>query len=78
MFVNHFNICRLSSNERRILHAIESVVIKWSHQIQEIVEKDSTQTLPDGLHMSPQTELDFWMARKENLFCTYEQVSREP
>ncbi|XP_053409478.1 dynein axonemal heavy chain 11 [Nycticebus coucang] len=65
---------RLQSNERMILHAIESVVIKWSHQIQEIVEKDSVQPLLNDSHWTPQTELDFWTMRKENLSCTYDQL----
>ncbi|PNJ55825.1 DNAH11 isoform 1 [Pongo abelii] len=62
------------SNERRILHAIESVVIEWSHQIQEIIERDSVQRLLNGLHLSPQAELDFWMMRRENLSCIYDQL----
>ncbi|PNI58007.1 DNAH11 isoform 4 [Pan troglodytes] len=62
------------SNERIILHAIESVVIEWSHQIQEIIERDSVQRLLNGLHLSPQAELDFWMMRRENLSCIYDQL----
>ncbi|KAF4019994.1 hypothetical protein G4228_011768 [Cervus hanglu yarkandensis] len=65
---------RLEPNERRVLHAIESVVIKWSHQIQEIIEKDSVQPLLNGLHSNPQTELDFWTMRRENLSCIYDQL----
>ncbi|XP_015413618.1 PREDICTED: dynein heavy chain 11, axonemal [Myotis davidii] len=61
-------------NERTVLHAIESVVIKWSHQIQEIIEKDSGQPRLNGLHSNPQTELDFWTMRKENLSCIYDQL----
>ncbi|XP_032944295.1 dynein axonemal heavy chain 11 isoform X2 [Rhinolophus ferrumequinum] len=65
---------KLEPNERTILHAIESVVIKWSHQIQEIVEKDSVQPLLNGLYSNPQTELDFWTMRRENLSCIYDQL----
>uniref|UniRef100_A0AC11AZA8 Dynein axonemal heavy chain 11 n=1 Tax=Ovis aries TaxID=9940 RepID=A0AC11AZA8_SHEEP len=65
---------KLEPNERKVLHAIESVVIKWSHQIQEIVEKDSVQPLLNGLHSNPQTELDFWTMRRENLSCIYDQL----
>uniref|UniRef100_A0A8C0HXD6 Dynein axonemal heavy chain 11 n=1 Tax=Balaenoptera musculus TaxID=9771 RepID=A0A8C0HXD6_BALMU len=61
-------------NERTVLHAIESVVIKWSHQIQETVEKDLVQPLLNSLHSNPQTELDFWMMRRENLACIYDQL----
>ncbi|XP_039718441.1 dynein axonemal heavy chain 11 isoform X2 [Pteropus medius] len=65
---------KLEPNERTVLHAIESVVIKWSHQIQEIVEKDSVQPLLNGLHSNPQTELNFWAMRRENLSCIYDQL----
>ncbi|XP_071071224.1 dynein axonemal heavy chain 11 [Dasypus novemcinctus] len=65
---------KLDSNQRIILHAVESVVIKWSHQIQEIVEKNSLQPVLNGLHPNPQTELDFWKMRKENLLCMYDQL----
>ncbi|XP_062957128.1 dynein axonemal heavy chain 11 [Cynocephalus volans] len=70
----NFSENMLQTNERTVLHAIESVVIKWSHQIQEIVEKDSVQTLLNGLHSNPQAELDFWTMRRENLSCTYDQL----
>uniref|UniRef100_A0A8C4MX33 Dynein axonemal heavy chain 11 n=1 Tax=Equus asinus asinus TaxID=83772 RepID=A0A8C4MX33_EQUAS len=60
--------------ERTVLHALESVVIKWSHQIQEVVEKDSAQPLLNGLPLNPQAELDFWMLRRENLACVYDQL----
>ncbi|XP_035866411.1 dynein heavy chain 11, axonemal isoform X1 [Phyllostomus discolor] len=65
---------KLEPSERTVLHAIESVVIKWSHQIQEIIEKDSVQPLLTGLHSNPQTELDFWTRRRENLSCIYDQL----
>lgn len=71
----HCSVARLQSDERRLLHAIESVVIKWSHQIQEILDKDSAQPLLNGLHPTPETELDFWALRHNNLNCIHRQVS---
>uniref|UniRef100_A0A8C4N1J5 Dynein axonemal heavy chain 11 n=1 Tax=Equus asinus asinus TaxID=83772 RepID=A0A8C4N1J5_EQUAS len=65
-------ICSL--DKKTVLHALESVVIKWSHQIQEVVEKDSAQPLLNGLPLNPQAELDFWMLRRENLACVYDQL----
>ncbi|XP_006154552.1 dynein heavy chain 11, axonemal [Tupaia chinensis] len=70
----NYSETKLQSDERIILHTIESVIIKWSHQIQEIVEKDSVQSLLNSLHSNPQTELDFWTMRRENLSCTYDQL----
>ncbi|KAM8981229.1 dynein axonemal heavy chain 11 isoform 1-T1 [Sarcophilus harrisii] len=62
------------SYERAILHAIESVVIMWSHQIQKALQKNSGQPLLKGIHSDPQTELDFWKTRLDNLLCIYEQL----
>uniref|UniRef100_A0A8C8VJF2 Dynein axonemal heavy chain 11 n=1 Tax=Pelusios castaneus TaxID=367368 RepID=A0A8C8VJF2_9SAUR len=57
-----------------VLHAIESMIIKWSHQIRDILRRDSVQPLQQSLHSDPQTELNFWKTRKDNLLCLYDQV----
>ncbi|XP_074430933.1 dynein axonemal heavy chain 11 [Larus michahellis] len=53
-------------NSRAVLHAIKSMVIRWSHQIHDTVNKDSAKPRLHGLHPDPQTELNFWKARKDN------------
>ncbi|XP_060638089.2 dynein axonemal heavy chain 11 [Anolis sagrei] len=62
------------SHTRSVLHAIESMVIKWSHQIRDILEKKSAQSLLQGSHPVPQTELRFWKERKDNLLCIFDQL----
>ncbi|EMP26627.1 Dynein heavy chain 11, axonemal [Chelonia mydas] len=59
---------------RAVLHAVESMVIKWSHQIHDILREDSVQPLLQGLHSDPQIELNFWKTRKDNLLCIYDQL----
>ncbi|XP_062979874.1 dynein axonemal heavy chain 11 [Elgaria multicarinata webbii] len=59
---------------RLVLHAIESMVIKWSHQIRDILERNSAQTLLHDFHPDPQIELKFWKERKYNLLCLYDQL----
>uniref|UniRef100_A0A4X2K3Y2 AAA+ ATPase domain-containing protein n=1 Tax=Vombatus ursinus TaxID=29139 RepID=A0A4X2K3Y2_VOMUR len=59
---------------KAVLHAIESVVITWSHQIQKVLRKDSGQPLLKGIHSDPQTELDFWKTRRDNLLCIHDQL----
>uniref|UniRef100_A0A8C3IDJ0 Dynein axonemal heavy chain 11 n=1 Tax=Chrysemys picta bellii TaxID=8478 RepID=A0A8C3IDJ0_CHRPI len=61
-------------HQMTVLHAIESMVIKWSHQIRDILRRDSVQPLLQGLHSDPQTELNFWKTRKDNLLCIYDQL----
>jgi dynein heavy chain len=57
-----------------LIHSIESVVIDWSHQIQEVLKKDSSQPLLDGLNPGPLVEIEFWKAKCTNLENIYDQV----
>uniref|UniRef100_A0A803T5S7 Dynein axonemal heavy chain 11 n=1 Tax=Anolis carolinensis TaxID=28377 RepID=A0A803T5S7_ANOCA len=69
-----FLTSRQDSHARSVLHVIESMVIKWSHQIRDILEKDSAQSLPQDSHPVPETELRFWKERKDNLLCIFDQL----
>uniref|UniRef100_F7BXB8 Dynein axonemal heavy chain 17 n=1 Tax=Equus caballus TaxID=9796 RepID=F7BXB8_HORSE len=63
------------SMESSLLHAIETIIIDWSHQIRDVLSKDSAQALLDGLHPLPRVEFEFWDARLMNLQCIHEQVT---
>ncbi|KAM4843232.1 dynein axonemal heavy chain 17 [Thomomys bottae] len=65
-----------STLDNSLLHAIETIIIDWSHQIRDIMSKDSAQALLDGLHPLPRVEFDFWDARLMNLQCIHEQLNR--
>ncbi|XP_031759446.1 dynein heavy chain 11, axonemal [Xenopus tropicalis] len=60
--------------QRAALHAFESILIKWSYQIVEVLERDSSQPLLQGLDPGPHAELKFWKERRDNLTCIYEQL----
>ncbi|KAJ7315905.1 hypothetical protein JRQ81_002067 [Phrynocephalus forsythii] len=57
-----------------LLHSIETIIIDWSHQIRDILSKDSAQPLLDGLNPLPRAEFDFWYSRQINLQCINEQL----
>uniref|UniRef100_A0A8B9NIU4 Dynein axonemal heavy chain 17 n=1 Tax=Accipiter nisus TaxID=211598 RepID=A0A8B9NIU4_9AVES len=57
-----------------VLHTIETVIIEWSHQIRDILSKDSAQPLLEGLHPLPRTEFEFWHTRMDNLQCINDQL----
>ncbi|KAK9406983.1 dynein heavy chain 17 axonemal [Crotalus adamanteus] len=57
-----------------LLHSIETIIIDWSHQIRDILSKDSAQPLLDGLNPLPRVEFDFWYSRQVNLQCINEQT----
>lgn len=65
---------RQNSQIRSVLHEIESMVIKWSHQIQDILEWNIAQPPFNQIYPDPQSELKFWKERKDNLLCIYDQV----
>ncbi|KAM9308794.1 LOW QUALITY PROTEIN: dynein axonemal heavy chain 11 [Gastrophryne carolinensis] len=60
--------------DRGVLHAFESMLIKWSYQVRDVLEDDSSQPLIKGLNPGPSSELDFWKARRDNLAGIYEQL----
>ncbi|KAK2490477.1 LOW QUALITY PROTEIN: hypothetical protein MC885_016050 [Smutsia gigantea] len=64
------------SLDSSLLHAIESVIIDWSHQIRDVLSKNSAQPLLDGLHPLPRVEFEFWDAQLMNLKCIHEQLNR--
>jgi dynein heavy chain len=60
--------------DQTLIHSIETVVIDWSHQIEEVLKKDSSQPILDGLNPGPLVEIEFWKAKTSNLENIYEQV----
>ncbi len=62
----------------KLVHAVESVVIEWSHQIREVLKKDSAQPILDGLDPLPATELEFWKSKRSHLESISEQVKSSP
>lgn len=60
--------------DRSLVHAIESVIIEWTHQIRDVLKKDSVQPLLEGLNPPPFVEIKFWESKAQNLECIYDQV----
>ncbi|GCC26775.1 hypothetical protein chiPu_0005195 [Chiloscyllium punctatum] len=60
--------------DKGIVHSIESVIIAWSHQINEVLKKDSSEPLLKGCNPNPNVELEFWKNRCTNLACIYDQL----
>ncbi|KAK6478238.1 dynein heavy chain 17 [Huso huso] len=61
--------------DSKLLHAFETVIIDWTHQVKDVLSKDSAQPILDGLNPLPKMEFDFWNARLTNLECINEQLS---
>lgn len=68
---------KLDGYDRALVHAIESVIIEWTHQIRDVLKKDSSQFVLNGQFPNPTVELQFWKAKAQNLECIYDQL-RDP
>ncbi|XP_038180482.1 dynein heavy chain 9, axonemal [Arvicola amphibius] len=64
----------LDTIDKSIVYAIESAVIKWSHQVQVVLKKESSQPLLQGGNPTPRVELEFWKSRCEDLEHIYSQL----
>ncbi|XP_039715556.1 dynein axonemal heavy chain 17 isoform X7 [Pteropus medius] len=65
-----------SALDNSLLHAIETIIIDWAHQVRDVLSKDSAQALLDGLQPLPRVEFEFWDARLMNLKCIHDQLNR--
>lgn len=67
-------MCSGDTIDLKLVHAVESVVIEWSHQIREVLKRDSAQQLLDGLDPLPIAEIDFWKSKRAHLESISDQV----
>lgn len=58
-----FYCLRGDLSDKSIIHSIESMVIEWSHQIHEVLKRDSSAPLLDDENPMPHVELAFWNNR---------------
>ncbi|NWW79259.1 DYH17 protein, partial [Climacteris rufus] len=66
--------CLVGPIDGSVLHSIETVVIEWFQQVEEIFSQDSAQPLLEGLHPLPRVEFEFWQTRMTNLECINGQL----
>nr|XP_021499024.1 dynein heavy chain 9, axonemal [Meriones unguiculatus] len=64
----------LDSIDKSTVYAIESAVIRWSHQVQVVLKRESSQPLLQGGNPTPKVELEFWKSRCEDLEHIYNQL----
>ena len=49
-------------------------MVEWSHQVQDVLKKNSAQPLLQGKNPGPLVEIDFWIARRADLESVVEQL----
>ncbi|KAI2655454.1 Dynein axonemal heavy chain 11 [Labeo rohita] len=62
------------SHNRAMVHAVESMVISWTHMIHKVLRADSADLIVTGSNPGPKAELDFWRSRKMNIQSINEQL----
>ncbi|KAI9142914.1 dynein heavy chain and region D6 of dynein motor-domain-containing protein [Paraphysoderma sedebokerense] len=63
------------SETQSTLHNLESSVIDWTYQIQQVLKSSSSAPLDAGLSPGPMVEIDFWQAKAANLKSIHEQLT---
>ncbi|XP_076154706.1 dynein axonemal heavy chain 17-like isoform X2 [Alosa pseudoharengus] len=63
-----------STVDSRIMHTFETVIIDWTHQVSDVLNKDSAQPILDRFNPLPKVEFDFWNNRLKNLECIHQQL----
>ena len=58
-----------------VVHSIETSVIKWAHQIRDVLKRDSADLLIRDENAMPFVELEFWKARHANLTNIFQQLN---
>ncbi|XP_006898632.1 PREDICTED: LOW QUALITY PROTEIN: dynein heavy chain 9, axonemal [Elephantulus edwardii] len=64
----------LDSIDKSVIYSIESAVIRWSHQVQVVLKRESSLPLLQGENPMPKVELEFWKNRYEDLEYIYSQL----
>ncbi|OAF71285.1 Axonemal beta dynein heavy chain 17 [Intoshia linei] len=59
---------------QNIVHSIETMVIDWTHQINDFLIKDSSESCLNGQQPLPQTEFNFWKTKVTNLTYIHNQL----
>ena len=62
--------------DKSLVHAIESVVIDWCHQVRDVLKKSSAEPLLAGKNPWPLVEIGFWIARRADLESVVDQVGQ--
>ncbi|OCT60754.1 dynein heavy chain 9, axonemal isoform X2 [Xenopus laevis] len=73
-YMDYENEKNNDQQDRTIIHSIESAVIQWSHQVQGVLKKESSEPLLQGKNPNPNAEIEFWKSRYADLECIHNQL----
>jgi dynein heavy chain len=66
---------RESKSTKAMVHRIESYVIEWTHQVRDVLKRDSADQLLADASLTPFVEIEFWKARAADLLYIFQQLN---
>jgi dynein heavy chain len=63
-----------SSNGKNRVSLLEGAIITWTKQIRSVLKQDPESQLKQGLHPTPDMEIEFWRNKAANLNSIFEQL----
>ena len=66
-----------NAKQKERVQLLEGAVITWSEQIKNVLLQDSELLLRQGMHPTPDVEIEFWKAKAGALNAIFEQLQSE-
>lgn len=63
-----------AADTKERIHLLEGAVITWTKQIKNVLKLDPDGLLKQGLHPTPDVEIEFWKSKAANLNAVFEQL----
>ncbi|CAN0055637.1 unnamed protein product [Heterosigma akashiwo] len=62
------------TNGKNRIGLLEGAIITWTKQIKNVLKQDPESQLKQGMHPTPDVEIDFWKHKANNLNSIHEQL----
>ena len=66
-----------SSNGKSLISLLEGAIITWTKQIKSVLKQDPESQLKQGMHPTPDVEIEFWKNKANNLNSIFEQLQSQ-
>ncbi len=63
-----------AADTKERIHLLEGAVITWTKQIKNVLKLDPDGLLKQGLHPTPDMEIEFWKSKAANLNAVFDQL----
>jgi dynein heavy chain len=60
-----------------LVHLLEGALITWTKQIKNVLKQDPEGLLKQGMHPTPDVEIEFWKTKASNLNAIFDQLQSD-